>query len=111
MNRPLGMKKTLARLTYPLRQRRWSIGSGPASAPSMGGLEADVRRLEAGWRQHIPKILDAISVSQHDASMSDEVHARIDALREDMDRLSERVNANYADIEKRLTNLEDSTRR
>lgn len=86
-------------------------GGRPVAATAMDGLEADVRRLEAGWRQHIPKILDAISVSQHDANMSDDIHARIDALREDMDRLSERLNAGYADIEKRLTNLEDPTRR
>lgn len=106
------MKKALARLTFPLRQRLWSArGDGGPSTMSTDRLEADIRRLEAGWRQHIPKILDAISVSGHEVKSVDDLHARIDALREDLDRLSERVNINCIAIEERLARIESSARR
>ena len=106
------MKKALARLTYPLRQQlRTSRGSAHVCGISTDQLEADIRRLESGWRQHIPRILDAISVAENDAKASDDVHARIDALRQDVDRLSARMNASYRDIEKRLAKLEPSNRK
>lgn len=105
------MKKALARLTFPLRQRLGSTGRGEAPTPlSTDRLEADIRRLEAGWRQHIPKILEAISVSEHEVKSGDDIHARIDALREDLDRLSERVNLTHIAIEQRLARIESSTR-
>lgn len=112
MEGSLAMKKALARLTYPLRQKMSS--SGTRNVPrtsSIDGLEADIRQLQAGWSQHIPKILDAISVSEHDAKASDDIHARIDALRHDLDRLSDRLNASCVVIEERLSELEAASRR
>jgi len=109
MEGPLGMKKELARLTYPLREKmRLGRRRVASSTPPTDHLERDIRRLQIGWNQHIPRILEAISLSEHDAKTSDEVHARIDALRRDLDSLSDRVNANFLDIEKRLTRLEIS---
>lgn len=101
------MKKELARLTYPLREKMRLRGrKRVVPAPSADRLESEIRRLQAGWNQHIPRLLEAISLSEHDAKTSDEVHARIDSLRRDLDSLSDRVNASCLDIEKRLSKLE-----
>lgn len=106
------MKKALARLTYPLRQKISSRGNGHVpSTSSIERLEGDVRRLQAGWSQHIPRILDAISISEHEAKASDDIHARIDALRHDLDRLSDRLSASCVGMEKRLSELESSSRK
>ncbi len=48
-------------------------------------------RLEAGWNQHLPALLDSVSVAISEARRADSTHARVDAVRTDLDRLSTRV--------------------
>lgn len=54
-------------------------------------LEGEVHRLTAGWEQHIPQLLDAISVARSDVHKAATVHDRIDAVREELDRLAVRL--------------------
>ncbi len=71
-------------------------------------LEGRFERLQTGWNHHIPSLLDSVTLAISEARAADRVHARIDALREDMDRLSKRLDLGLLDLKSRLTTPEAS---
>jgi len=126
------MKRRLARVTRPLREdfsikgfarmtRPWRVkrqerkaaavliaGRPAAPTPShidharLTSLEGRVERLQAGWNQHLPGLLSSVTLAVSEARGADRVHARIDALREDMDRLTVRLDLGLLDLKARL---------
>jgi hypothetical protein len=126
------MKRRLARITRPLREdfsvkgfarmtRPWrlkrqernataALAAGRPAGPTPShidharliSLEGRVERLQAGWNQHVPGLLDSVTLALSEARGADRVHARIDALREDMDRLAARLDLGLLDLKARL---------
>ena len=95
--------RSIARITRPLRTlftrrelARWT--RGPRTLLTGGGvgeriieLENRFERLQRGWNQHIPSLLDSMSDALDAAHRAEDGHRRMDAIREDLDRLSSRV--------------------
>ena len=57
-------------------------------------LENRFQRLDLGWNQHIPGLLESMSEALDAARQAENVHRRLDAIREDLDRLSCRLELN-----------------
>lgn len=102
----IGIKKQIARFTRRLRDpdaarpvfsQSMSSLSGSAAA-RLTTVEAELKRLSEGWRQHIPQILDTVGIARDEARSANQIHDRFDALRLDMDRLAERVDLNLEDL-------------
>lgn len=107
--------KGFARMTRPYRMtardrktaadRAALKASGPSLASvdhaRLTSLEGRVERLQAGWNQHVPGLIDSVTLALSEARAADRVHARIDALREDMDRLSKRLDLGLMDVRAR----------
>lgn len=109
-----GLRLKLARMTRKWREQFETpptsrpVGrfSGPAAGRlpqgsiegRLGTVEVELARLANGWDQHLPQLLDAVSVAQTEYRSAEQVHARIDALRRDVDRLSERLDLNLSEI-------------
>lgn len=72
-------------------------------------VEHELSRLSSGWNQHIPQILDAVSIAQSELLTAEQVHERIDAVRDDLDRLSRRLDANLVELKAALTQASAQT--
>lgn len=108
--------KGFARMTRPWRmkrQERRAAAALSASRPAtpipshidharLTSLEGRVERLQAGWNQHLPGLLNSVTLAVSEARSADRVHARIDALREDMDRLTARLDLGLLDLKARM---------
>lgn len=116
-----GFKKQLARATLgiraglglaaappPARFTQLRGEAGPPPAPRgpfdvrLNAVEIDLARLTTGWDQHIPQLLDAVSIARSEARGSHVAHDRVDALRQDMDRLTARLELNLIDLKKQI---------
>lgn len=102
--------KSVARFTRPLRRlfnrkdfaRLTRI---PRTLLTKGGvgqrlieLENRVERLQQGWNQHIPSLLDSMSDALDAAHHAEDGHRRVDAVREDLDRLSARLELHLIEL-------------
>lgn len=102
--------KSVARFTRPLRRlfdrkefaRMTRI---PRTLLTRGGvgkrlieLENRVDRLQWGWNQHVPSLLDSMSDALDAAHHAEDGHRRVDAVREDLDRLSSRLELHLTEL-------------
>jgi len=84
--RRLCNRKELARLTRIPR----TLLTGGGGGERLVELENRIDRLQRGWNQHIPSLLDSMSDALDAAHHAEDGHRRVDAVREDLDRLSSR---------------------
>ena len=102
--------KSLARFTRPLRglfnrKEIARLTRIPRTLLTQGGvgarlieLENRFERLQRGWNQHIPGLLDSMSDALDAAHHAEDGHRRIDSIREDLDRLSSRLEIHLLDV-------------
>lgn len=88
--RDLFDRKTLARLTRIPR----TLLTGGGISERVIALENRFERLDRGWNEHIPGLLGSMSEALDAARQAEDVHRRLDALREDLDRVSSRLELN-----------------
>ena len=114
--------RSIARITRPLRTlftrrelARWT--RGPRTLLTGGGvgeriieLENRFERLQRGWNQHIPSLLDSMSDALDAAHRAEDGHRRMDAIREDLDRLSSRLELHLIDAQSSRSGLSGEIR-
>lgn len=95
--------RSVARFTRPLRRlfnrKEFArLTRIPRTVLTKGGvgerlveLENRFDRLQRGWNQHIPGLLDSMSDALDAAHHAEDGHRRMDAVREDLDRLASRL--------------------
>lgn len=105
--------KSLARFTRPLRRlfdrkQLARLTRVPRTLLTKGGvgerlveLENRFERLQLGWNQHIPSLLERMSDALDAAHHAEDGHRRLDTIREDLDRLSSRLELHLMDRKSR----------
>lgn len=103
--------RRLSRLTWPVRKVFGA--SPPANVPAylttpqrLAALEARLDRLQKAWDRHLPALLDSVSVAVDHGRAAEDAHLRADSLREDLDGLAERVEANLAELKAAVLDAE-----
>lgn len=104
-----GIKKRIARFTRRFRDPD-AVRARAAALPTdnhtpirIAELEAALERLSRGWEQHLPQLLDTVSIARDEARSANQVHDRLDAMRQDMDRLSERLDLNLMEMRRLIS--------